>query len=150
MNPTSLLTGLGAAITADPSLGGPSTGPCHGAPGAADLFLSLVAGMLDPHAPAADTEVAEAPAARPPAPLTAAEPAGADPDPAPDPEVETEPTVVALPMVVPPAVQAMVAAAVSTPAPVTATAQKTTPAEDSGEPTGSQPDARCRRCAARH
>ncbi len=46
MNPTSLLTGLGAAITAEPTLGGAGTGGREAAPGTGDLFLALVAGLL--------------------------------------------------------------------------------------------------------
>jgi hypothetical protein len=46
MNPTTLLSGLGAAITADPSLGGASTTGRESNPGGGDLFLALVNGLL--------------------------------------------------------------------------------------------------------
>lgn len=47
MNPTSLLSGLGAAVTAEPTLGGLNGGGRESGSGTADLFLTLVAGMLD-------------------------------------------------------------------------------------------------------
>ena len=45
MNPTTLLSGLGAAITADPTLGGAST-TGRDSSGGGNLFLALVAGLL--------------------------------------------------------------------------------------------------------
>ncbi len=46
MNPTTLLSGLGAAITADPALGGASSTGRDSNPGSGDLFLALVNGLL--------------------------------------------------------------------------------------------------------
>lgn len=65
MNPTSLLAGLGAAISAEPALGATTTSTSGGL-GSGDLFLSMVAGMLEGSGEAA------APAATPP---SVAEPA---------------------------------------------------------------------------
>ena len=66
MNPTSLLTGLGAAVGADPELGGIGT-TTPGSPTTGDLFLSLVAGLLDRTA----TRGAAGPLAAAPAPAPA-------------------------------------------------------------------------------
>ena len=46
MNPTSLLSGLGAAVSSEPTLMGTGTGGTPSAPGTADLFLALVSGLL--------------------------------------------------------------------------------------------------------
>ncbi|MEP9362256.1 flagellar hook-length control protein FliK [Nocardioides sp. CN2-186] len=122
MNPTSLLTGLGAAITADPALGGASSGPRGGTPGAADLFLSLVAGLLDPTAEAATPLAGTAGTAegKPTDPSIGGDDATApEVDGEADPDGMVDPTTVVapLPVIVPPAVQAMVVAA-ALPAPV--------------------------------
>lgn len=47
MNPTSLLSGLGAAVAAEPTLGGVGGTGRESAPGTADLFMALVVGLLD-------------------------------------------------------------------------------------------------------
>ncbi|MBA2955776.1 hypothetical protein GON03_15685 [Nocardioides sp. MAH-18] len=47
MNPTSLLSGLGAAVSAEPSLGGANGGGRASGSGTADVFMALVAGLLD-------------------------------------------------------------------------------------------------------
>ncbi|WP_028643268.1 flagellar hook-length control protein FliK [Nocardioides sp. URHA0020] len=74
MNPTTLLSGLGAAITADPSLGGANSSGRGATPGSGDMFLALVTGLLQgsgqvapgstPADPAATEETAD-PAADP-------------------------------------------------------------------------------------
>ena len=46
MNPTTLLSGLGAAITADPATGSASSAGRDASSGSGDLFLALVAGLL--------------------------------------------------------------------------------------------------------
>lgn len=129
MNPTSLLTGLGAAITADPALGGANNGQRGGTPGAADLFLSLVAGLLDPTAAAATSADSTGTVTVPgqtngqaPGQVPGQVPDGDPKDDASDTDATGADTdagavVTPLPTIVPPAVQAMVAAAVSPPAP---------------------------------
>ena len=87
MNPTSLLSGLGAAVSSEPTLMGTGTGGTPSAPGTADLFLALVSGLLGDQtgAQAAGQETAQhaaQPASQPASPPTSSQvpsdaPAGA-------------------------------------------------------------------------
>jgi flagellar hook-length control protein FliK len=119
MNPTSLLTGLGAAVSAEPTLGAVNGTGRATASGTADLFMALVAGLLDgqgagtpggaaAEAPATDGEPLDAMPVAADA-TTGEQPAGAD-------LVDLEPDaadLVAVPMAVPVIVQpAMIAQAV--------------------------------------
>ena len=145
MNPTSLLSGLGAAISAEPTLGAVSSGTRESASGTADLFMALVAGLLDGQGEEAPAGTEDAVAAEGAAgtcsplagaPVAAEQPAETDTaDPQPD-ATDVSAVPITLPIIVQPALLAQAVTASSAPTATTGPVGTTAPTAAAVPPNG--------------